>query len=216
VAGKTTLSEKSVLKVIKLFLAVLGSGLLVYASISYAWSIIQGKSKPHRISWGGWVLAGILGLWVSYDGGAKTGLLVTAVDVLIVLAIFLLSLWPGYGKPGGRKSDYIAGFIAAAALVLWAAVHFSPNIAAVIAITADAVFVWFTLRESWKQPETEAFLPWFLAAIGITLGFLTLGNYNFSAAAFPGYLVIVYYSIVGVLAYRKPDVLMNLRSFRFK
>jgi hypothetical protein len=191
-------------------LTVVGSILLLIGSGSYVWSIIKGDTRPHRVSWGGWALAGFLGVWASLDGGAKIGLLVTALVELIVVTVFVLSLFKIYGKPGGRKSDYIAGTVAAVALISWRAAHFSPSIAVTIAILADAVFVWFTVREAWLQPDTEPLQPWIIAGVGAVLGFLALGDYNYAAAAYPAYIIVAYLVIILTLVYQKTSLLKSL------
>jgi len=186
-----------------LFLSVLGSIIAFFAASSYLRSIIKGETRPHRITWGGWTLVGVLGLWASYDGGAKIGLLVAAVFAVLVAITFAFSLLPKYGKPGGERTDYFVGALAAAGIVAWRVIHFSPAIAATIAVFADAVFLWFTLRETWRQPETEALRPWVLGSVAEALGLIALGNYSYAAAAYPVYILIGNIAVVAVLLVRK-------------
>src|SRR5437879_787263 len=140
---------------LRILISIIGSLLSIAGYMFYFWTIIRGDTRPLRITWGVWTLAGILGLWASYDSGAGIGLLVTATFVVLTAVTFLLSLLPHYGKPGGRPIDLWVGLVASIALVIWRMIHFSPVIAATIAVVADFSVLWLTLRESWRQPETE-------------------------------------------------------------
>lgn len=187
-----------------LILSILGSIIAVGAYFSYIWSIVRGQTRPHRVTWGVWAIAGILGLWASLDGGAGIGLLVTTTLVAFIAVIFLLSLVPKYGKPGGEPSDKWVGLAAIVAIIVWRIVHFSPSIAATIAIVADASVLWLTMREAWRQPETEALWPWVAGAVAEALGVLTLGHYNYAAAAYTVYILIGNLLIIDILLIRRP------------
>lgn len=171
-------------------LSVTGVALAFYAASTYVRLILAGHIKPHRITWGGWTLAGILGLWASFDGGAQVGLIVPGAITLLVAATFVLSLMPKYGKAGGDKLDYIFGTFAAAGIIAWRVFDFSPALAATIAVISDGVFLWPTLREAWRHPEEEDIKPWAIGTVAEFLGVLALGTYTFAAAAYPIYILL--------------------------
>lgn len=190
---------------LSILLSAIGVAIALIAAFSYVKLIIDGQIKPHRITWGGWSLAGILGLWASFDGGAKIGLIVPAVMALLVVVTFLFSLVPKYGKPGGRKTDYIFGGAAALGLVTWRIFSFSDDVAATIAVISDAVFLWFTLKEAWLHPEEENPLPWTMGTVAEFLGVLALGKYSYAAAAFPIYILLGNLAVAWALVISGPS-----------
>jgi hypothetical protein len=195
-----------------LILSIIGAVIEIYAAGGYLLSIVHGQSRPLRVTWAVWSLAGILGLWASLSGGGGIGLLVTATFVLTTTATFALSLFPKYGKPGGQPSDYVVGTVAAIAFIVWRVVHFSPDIAATIAVMADAAVLWLIVREAWIQPETETLWPWVGGAIAELLGALNLGNYSYAAAAYTIYILIGNVLIISVLLIRQPKTRHKMKS----
>jgi hypothetical protein len=185
-------------------LSIIGATISVIAAILYLSSIIRGQTRPQRVTWGVWSLAGILGLWASFDGGAGVGLLVAATGVVLVTITFLCSLIPKYGKPGGEPSDKWVGMAAIIAIIAWRVLHFSPSIAVTIAIIADASVLWLTVREAWRQPEAEALWPWIIGTIAEILGIISLGHYNYSAAAYSVYILIGNLLIISALIIKRP------------
>lgn len=191
----------------RVVITVLGILMGAYSAVAYIRTILAGESKPHRVTWGGWTLVGLLGLLSSVRGGAGVGLFVSASFVVGVAAIFALSCLRDYGKPGGGKLDYIAGVIAAAALLTQLFVDYSPNIGQTIAIAADLVFLWPTIREAWFHPEYEAVHPWVLGAVAEVMGIAALGNYSYAAAGYSVYIFLGNVSVILVLTFtshRKP------------
>lgn len=180
-------------------LSIIGSVVAIYAASSYVRSILSGESKPHRVTWAGWTLAGVLGFSASFAGGARAGLLVTGAIVVLNGIVFVISLSPKYGKPGGRKTDYIFGVVAVCGLLAWRFLHFSPGVAATIAVVSDGVFWWFTFREAWLRPDLEKPKPWIFGTVAAAIGFITLGNYSWAAAAYPGYILVSNAAIVSAL-----------------
>lgn len=183
-------------------LSAIGVLIAALSGILYIRTILKGQTKPSRVSWGGWTLVGVLGLLSSREGGAGIGLLVAVVITAVVAVTFVLSLNPKYGKPGGETLDYAAGGVAAVALLTKPLINYSPAIGATIAILADVVFLWPTLRSSWRHPEYEALYPWVIGTIALLLGAISLGKYNFSSAAYPIYIFLADLSVVVELALR--------------
>ena len=186
-------------------LSVLGVLVATFSAVLYIRTILSGESKPHRVTWGGWTLVGVLGLISSAKGGAGIGLIVALSFVFGVAIIFCLSLIPKYGKPGGNRLEYLAAAIAAVTLLTQLFVGYSPAVGATVAIAADLVFLWPTLKAAWVQPDTEAMHPWVIGAIAEFLGVLALGNYSYAASAYSIYILAGNVAIILALAIRKPQ-----------
>jgi hypothetical protein len=184
--------------------ASLGALIATRAGIAYIRSIIWGPTRPLRVTWGGWSLVGILGIISSLEGGAGIGLVATLPFVLLVIITFILSLNPKYGKPGGSKLDYVVGAIAGVVLLTQLIIQYSPVIGATVAVVADLVFLWPTLREAWRQPELEALRPWVIGAVAETLGIIALANFSYAAAAYPVYVLLGNLAVITALLLRRP------------
>lgn len=187
---------------LNLILSVLGAITALGAGSGYIWSIVNGHTRPSRVTWGGWSLVGVLGLVSSTEGGAGIGLIVAATLTVLVVITFALSL--KYGKKGGNQLDYLLGVVAAAALLLRLAVDYSPSIAATIAVIADFIFLWPTLKGAWFQPYTEPLWPWAAGVLAVALGIAALGNYSYAASAYSIYILIADSLVMGALIIKRP------------
>lgn len=185
-------------------LAILGVLVASFSSILYIRTILSGESKPHRVTWGGWTLVGTLGILSSWQGGAGIGLIVALAFAVGVAAIFALSLFPKYGKPGGNRLEYIAGAIAAVGILTQLFINYSPVVGATIAVLADLVFLWPTLKAAWVQPDTEALYPWVIGAFGEALGIAALGNYSYAASVYSIYVLLGNAAVITALLIQKP------------
>lgn len=170
----------------------------------YIRTILSGETKPHRVTWGGWTFVGLLGLLSSRNAGAGIGLLVAASFVIEVAIIFCLSMVPKYGKPGGTKPELLAGVVAGIALMTMLVIDYPPGIGTTIAIVADLVFLWPTLKAAWLQPDTEAIHPWVIGAIAIALGTAALGKYSYAAAGYSYYIFLGNIAVFTALMIQKP------------
>ncbi len=188
-------------------LGILGAVIAGISGIYYIYTILKGYTKPHRVTWFGWSLATILGAWAAFSAGAGGGALVPATYAVVLSIIFLLSLVPKYGKPGGDRMDYVIAAVATGGILLWQVADLPIAAATTIAILSDMWFSWLTVRESWRQPETEAIGPWLAGSLACALGVAALDSFAYAAAAFPVYILLVNLAIVSVLAVRKTSIL---------
>ena len=186
------------------YVAAAGALIAIITGVWYVHSIVAGPTRPLRVTWGGWSLVGILGLLSSVEGGAGIGLVATAPFVVLVMVIFVLSLSPKYGKPGGSRLDYIAGFIAAAVLLTQPVIKYSPAVGASVSVVADLIFFWPTVRETWRHPKLEAPGPWFLGAVAESLSIIALKNYSYASAAYPVYILVGNLTLLSVLSIKNP------------
>lgn len=185
-------------------LGAIGAIIAGLSGIYYILTILKGQTRPHRVTWFGWSLAAVLGAWSAIVGGAGAGAWVAVTFAVTLSATFILSLVPKYGKPGGERGDWLVGIIAAIGIVLWQVADLPAWSAATLAVAADLWFAWLTLRESWRQPETEALGPWVAGTVACALGVVSLETYNYTAVLYPVYILVANCAIVGVLIIRKP------------
>lgn len=182
--------------------ALAGTAVAAVATVGYLRDILFGKTRPHRISWGLWCLIGILGFSAADAGGAGPAKLVIGFLLVTQIGVFLLSLSRRFGKPGGQRYDPLLGIAVITTLVVWKTLSLATWFAALVAVAADAVAAWPTLREAWRQPETEATWPWAAGTISMYLGVAAVRHRSFSALAYPVYLALANTTIVGALMIR--------------
>lgn len=90
--------------------------LIVAASATYYFvDVLRGSTRPQRASWSVWAFVGVFGFATSDAGGAGPGAYAAGVDAIACAATFLLSLSARYGKPGGRRVDWLLAAVALAA-----------------------------------------------------------------------------------------------------
>ena len=186
-------------------LAWIGIAISSVSGVWYVYTIIFGTTRPHRITWGVWSLIGILGVGSAIEGGAGAGAYVPLFYLVLQVVVFGLS-WK-YGKPGSEQEgeerfDLLIGTVAVITVVIWRAVAMPTWLAAAIAIAADAAVLWLTLRESWRQPETESLTAWGLDMFAAALGASALARLSFSADAYPVYLAVGNAAVTGALLIR--------------
>jgi hypothetical protein len=159
------------------------------AALEYLRTIVRGRTRPHRVTWGVWSLIGGLGAFSALSGGAGPGAYAALVYLGLTIVVFGLSLVPRYGKSGGGAwYDWPLGAAAVAAIVLWRAGGLPVAAAGTVAWAADGLAMWPTLREAWRQPEQEASFPWLADAVASGLAVLALAHYSYAAAAYASYL----------------------------
>lgn len=193
-------------------LGLIGAIIASIAGIYYLYTIVHGSTRPHRVTWGVWSLIGVLGVGSAIEGGAKAGSYVALVYVVLEIIVFLLSLSKKYGKPGGESYDYILGAIAVVALIIWRVADLSPNFAATVAVLADGTVAWFTLRESWRQPQTESLIAWLVDVPAAALGVAALASFSYAAIAYPLYLLIGNSAITTALVIRAWQRKLNKKT----
>jgi ammonia channel protein AmtB len=188
------------------WVTALGLTIEAVSTVYYLWTIPKGSTRPHPITWAGWTVVGAVGAWASLVAGAGLGFYIAAAFVGVTASVFLASLIPGYG--GGRLDKrgptdlpvLVAGIIL---LLLRAFNIFPVGLHASLAVAGDFCFTWFTLRKTWRHPETESLLSWLLTTIAAATGVVVLGSFSYAAAIFPIYLVVASGSIAGAILIKR-------------
>ena len=184
-------------------LGIAGALLAALAGGWYVYTVLRGGTRPHPATWGVWALSGALGAWSAVEGGAGPGAYVALVYLALHIVVFLLSLSRRFGKPGREWYDHPLGLTAAAALVLWQVLDLPAAFAATVAVGADGVALWPTLRESWRQPHTESLSAWLADSVAATLGVLAVPELGYAPLAFPVYLAVANSAVAGALLARR-------------
>jgi hypothetical protein len=173
-------------------IAGMASGVLVVVSmLPYILSTLQGKTKPHRVTW--WVLCTLEFLMAanqfSLGGGDTIWLPLCAAIAHFTLA--LLSIRHGEGRWG--RLDIILILSALFSIVIWRQFN-SPLLALTWNIAIDFLGLLPTLRKARRAPETESLSSWVLSLFGTCLNLLAVEQWSWAAAILP-----LYYFFAAVL-----------------
>lgn len=166
-------------------LGILGALVAVIGSGIYIYSIVRGSTRPARVSWVVWLIIGFLGAASVTAGQGGPAAYVPWVYFGCEIIVVALSLTKKYGKQGGEWYDYPLGALGILAILIWQLAHLPAAFAATAALLADSVAGWVTLRESWRQPQTESLPAWSLGVVDTSLALASSAKFSYAAIAFP-------------------------------
>lgn len=169
----------------------LGAALNLVGSTGYVIQTIKGKTKPNRVTWFLWALApmiafgAMLGEGVSVLGGLMT-FMVGFGPLLVLIASFVnkKSVWKI------TTFDIVCGILSLVGVGLWFITR-TATIAIAFSILADALAGLPTLVKSFKEPETESSLVFFLGAISAAITILAAKVWDFAHVGFALYIFII-------------------------
>ncbi len=187
-------------------LAILGitSGVLnLLASIPYFLDIFRGNTKPERATWWMWFILSFVGLFAQAAGGAKWSLVLSLTSTLVGGATALLSIKYGFGR--FHRRDAVGLMIAGLGIVF--SFVFRNSIFAVLTIVLiESVAGGLTVYKTWYAPRTENLTAWSISTIGVTCGFLAVGQYRPVIFLSPLSNVTINVLMLSVIIYRRGKV----------
>lgn len=165
------------------------AGILSFvAFVLYYISIVQGRSRPNRVTWIILTVVGILILASYYASGARNTLWVPVAYTIGPLIAALLAF--KYGEGGASKLDMFCLFACGMSIVLWIITE-SPLLTLLINIGIDFVGMIPTLVKSFLDPLSEDVLAWWVTVLSNVLNVMALETWEFSIAVYPIYMVVV-------------------------
>ena len=170
-----------------LFLAALTTLFLLTAFIPYLRDMLRGKTKPERASWFIWAVLGSIALFSQYAEGAHWSLILPTLDTFFGIVIFFLAI--PYGMGGFTRRDTVSLLIACLGLLAWAITK-QPLVALLIVIGIDMTGTYLTVAKAYEHPETETMFSWVMTALAGIPALIAVGNWTFSLAIYPLYIVI--------------------------
>ena len=170
--------------------------LSIICILPYIRDILRLKTKPERGSWFIWTMLGFIAFFSQLAKGATNSLWLTVGQTTSVLIIFLLSLKYGYGGLGKRDLRALIG--AGIGLVLWYLTR-EASFALIFVIIVDSIRTLLTLLKAYKDPESETLSTWIISGTSGIFGMLAVGSLNLILLAYPFYIVLANYIIVGAI-----------------
>lgn len=173
---------------------IISATLSIIMVVPYIRDIFLLKTHPQRASWFIWTVLGLIAFFSQWAKGATDSLWLTAGQTLAVGIIVLLSI--KYGTGGFSKRDIGALIAAGIGLVLW---YFTDEAvyALVIVILVDSIGSVITAIKAYQDPRSETLSTWVMSGTSGIFGALAVGSSNPILLAYPLYIVIANYTIVG-------------------
>ena len=164
--------------------------------VPYIRDIFNKVTQPERASWFIWTVLGFIAFFSQWAKGATDSLWLTAGQTIAVLAIFFLSI--KYGVGGLTKRDVKALVAAGVGLILWWLTS-EALYALLIVIGIDSIGSYLTMLKAYQDPESETFSTWVMSGTSGIFGALAVGSPDPTLLAYPVYIIIANYTIVGAI-----------------
>jgi hypothetical protein len=158
------------------------TALVVISYIPYVLDVLKEKTHPHVYSWfvSGLLTFIVFGLQISK--GAGWGAVPTFVGAVAGLLIFILSFIKK--RSPITKSDTFFFLLALCAAGLWLVAH-QPLLSVILISVADILAFIPTYRKSWRKPNQETALFYFVSSLRFTLSVIALQNYSVVTVLYP-------------------------------
>ena len=170
----------------------------------YIISIFKGETRPHPFSWFIWGLLTAIGFFAQISDGAGVGAIITFSSAVISFIIAVI----GYIKRENiiiSKTDKWAFGFSLLAIPLWLITD-TPLWSVILITIIDTTGFYPTYRKSWFAPQQESALSFSLGGFKHIFTVLALENYSVITALFPLSLVIMNFSFIAMLYYRRWSV----------
>ena len=169
-------------------LIALSSVVIFAAYLIYEWSIIVGRTRPHRTTRFVLLIITALGfasLIAQHDRAAVWLIGICAVHSAIV---FLMSL--KYGMGGYEKIDLVCLAIAILGIAVWKLTD-DPAIGLYASVAADFTSMIPALNKTYKQPHTEYWLSYIFDIVASLLTLAAVTDWQIQSTLYPLYIVLV-------------------------
>lgn len=198
------------LLLVKTFLGITASILVLISYSFYIMDILDKKTKPHVFTWGLWFLIIFILFLLQISKGAGAGSLPTLFVSILCLTVFILSMIKETDK-NIKKVDIVFLILTLLAIPVWLLAK-APVASTVLLILVYSLAGQATLRKSWVDPHSETISLWAINSFRALISILALSEFNFVTLAFP---VLVFASALGfaiLLVVRRKQV-ANKKGF---
>lgn len=198
------------LLLVKTFLGITASILVLISYSFYIMDILDKKTKPHVFTWGLWFLIIFILFLLQISKGAGAGSLPTLFVSILCLTVFILSMIKETDK-NIKKVDIVFLILTLLAIPVWLLAK-APVASTVLLILVYSLAGQATLRKSWVDPHSETISLWAINSFRALISILALSEFNFVTLAFP---VLVFVSALGfaiLLVIRRKQV-ANKKGF---
>jgi hypothetical protein len=151
--------------------AALSTMVAAYSTVPYVVAILNGKTKPHQLSWLVFFIMNTVVLLSQFLEGARQSVLITLMFVVGSGLIFLLSLQ--HGTRETSRWDWLLFSFAVATIAAWLLTR-SSALAIWLTVAIDLAATAMTILKVRAQPQSEDPIPWIWGTIAYAFTCLTL------------------------------------------
>jgi hypothetical protein len=169
-------------------------------TVPYVRDTLRGATRPHRATWLIWGVLAVVVCASQYADGASWSLVMAAVQVVLTLGIFALSIRWGEGGLSAHERLLVA--TAGAGVVGWLVAD-EPVVATVFVIAADLTGAALMIPKTYRDPRSETLSTYVLAAVGGGLAAGAVGAIDVSLLAYPVYYLLVNGALASLIALRR-------------
>ena len=160
----------------------------LFSPIFYASSILQGESKPHRTTRFVLLVITLLAFTALFAQNNTVAVFLAGVSFLQSIIIFILSI--KYGMGGRAKIDIVCLFIALIGILVWKLTD-NPIMWLMASILADFVGMIPALIKTYKLPETETRIFYWLDVCAAIFTMLAITTYSYQEISYPIYIMVI-------------------------
>lgn len=154
----------------------------------YAWGVLNGKARPNPVTWFLWGLTPLIACAAQWHSGLTAQSVVLLALGISPLAVACIAVTKQGFRQHVTPFTVGCGLIALIGIVLWR-VTTQPELAIICSILADIFATLPTLQKAYHDPASEYPLPYLLSMISMILTLLTIQAWQFTAYAFPLYML---------------------------
>lgn len=151
--------------------AIISTILGIYATVPYVLAILNGKTKPHQLSWLVFVIMNGIVFFSQYFAGGRGSVLITFTFFIGSAIIFLLSL--KFGLRDSSKWDRLLFTFALLTIIVWVLTK-SNAIAIWLTVLIDLAATSMIILKVKSKPQSEDPYPWVIGTLAYIFTCLTL------------------------------------------
>ena len=181
-------------------------------TVPYVRDTLRGSTRPHRGTWLIWGVLAVVVCLSQYADGASWSLVMAAVQVVLTLGIFGLSIRWGEGGLGVLDRLLIA--VAGAGVLGWVVAD-EPVVATLCVIAADLTGAALMVPKTYRDPQSETLSTYVLAAVGGGLAAGAVGAIDVSLLVYPVYYFLANGALAALIVVRRASaepILHNMHS----
>jgi hypothetical protein len=172
--------------------------LRLLAGIGYLRATLSGRVKPSAVSWFFWGVTPMIAFAVQVQQDVGLQALTTLALGIGPLAIFLTVILKNKGTLRFSTADKVSAFFASLGLLLWFLTA-NPLLALLFSIIGDIFSSIPTIIKSFKDPESEHALPYFLSMLSMGATLLAIREWDVAHYAFTLYILLINVTFVTLI-----------------
>lgn len=193
-------------------LAWLGALISLYGTARYMVGIWKYGTQPRLASWLAWAASNIVLLIVAIKCGAYQVAVFNGLAGAANIGVLLLAAHCRAGDAPRGMSDWSCLAISLSCLIMIIAMPHMSLQGALLAMMANAVATWPTIRHAWRKPHAETWQLFAANAAAASLALASVPSPSLEAVAGPLMAAIGNVSLTGITTLRRPWVRRRARQ----